>query len=335
MKKYIIITILTIISISSFAQKENKFIRDGNEHYFNMQYPEAESLYKQAYNMDSTSYPASYNYANALYKQEKYEEAEEEYLQLAQNQTDKTRLSKLYYNAGNAQLKSSKKYLTEKQLDKAIETVEKSIESYKNSLRNNPKDKDAQYNLAYSTEFLKKLEQQQKQNEQKNKDNKDNKDDKKDKNDDKNKNDKNSDKNKDKENKDKSQNKNKDQDGDGIPDDVENSKKDRDTDKDGTPDYKDTDSDNDGIPDNYEAGDDPSKPKDTDNDGLPDYRDTDSDNDGTPDNQDPDALPAVMQMSNKDAARLLQYIEKEDNKTNRKVKLQKAKENKTYVEKDW
>ncbi|TAJ08181.1 hypothetical protein DMA11_21450 [Marinilabiliaceae bacterium JC017] len=65
-----------------------------------------------------------------------------------------------------------------------------------------------------------------------------------------------------------------DEDGDGIPTEVEG---DVDTDNDGTPDYQDTDSDDDGISDQVEGV------VDTDNDGTSDYKDTDSDEDGISD----------------------------------------------------
>ena len=80
-----------------------------------------------------------------------------------------------------------------------------------------------------------------------------------------------------------------DQDGDGIPDDVEGT---GDTDGDGLADFEDPDSDNDGIPDAVEAGADPENPTDTDGDGAPDYTDTDSDNDNIPDAVEAGADPS-------------------------------------------
>jgi len=65
-----------------------------------------------------------------------------------------------------------------------------------------------------------------------------------------------------------------DQDGDGIPDEVEG---DGDADGDGTPNYLDPDSDGDGIPDAVEGT------GDVDGDGTPNFLDADSDGDGIPD----------------------------------------------------
>lgn len=71
-----------------------------------------------------------------------------------------------------------------------------------------------------------------------------------------------------------------DQDGDGIPDNVESSD---DFDKDGLPNYLDTDSDGDGVDDAVEAGPDPTNPIDRDGDGNLSYLDPDENLDTTPD----------------------------------------------------
>jgi VCBS repeat-containing protein len=59
-----------------------------------------------------------------------------------------------------------------------------------------------------------------------------------------------------------------DQDGDGIPDNVEGAD---DVDGDNVPNFLDLDSDGDGIPDAEEAGDDPTNPRDSNGNGIPDY----------------------------------------------------------------
>ena len=69
-----------------------------------------------------------------------------------------------------------------------------------------------------------------------------------------------------------------DQDGDGIPDNLETSD---DFDKDGMPNYLDTDSDDDGVDDAVEAGPDPNNPVDRDDNGKPGYLDPDESPDTT------------------------------------------------------
>ncbi len=333
--KTTIITIFIIALFFTISCKENdlSYIREGNSKYFEKKYRNAETSYQKAINMDSISFPANFNLANAFYKQEKYDKSENILQKIVKRETEKEKLGKAYFNLGNSQIKQAEKPMTEKDTENAIKFIEKSVESYKNSLRNNPNNNDAKYNYMYAKEILKLLQAQQAEQQKqegdgdcdKNGDNKDG--DKSDKND----------KNKDGDKNNQNTEQQNDKDGDGIPDKVEqgDDKKQRDTDKDGKPDMEDTDSDNDGIPDSYEAGENPNKPKDTDNDGLPDYRDTDSDNDGIPDNEDPDALPKAVQISDEDAQRILDRQNKLDKDLQNKVKKAKARASKVKVDKDW
>ncbi len=328
--KSILLTVIFLVSVSfSFSQKERKYIRSGNKNYENNDYNNAEVDYQKAKSIDTSSFAANFNLADTYYKQKKYDESEKQLLEMSKSQTEKENLADVYYNLGNTQLKQAEKLLSQRKAQDAMKKISQSIGNYKNSLRINPTDKNAKYNLSYASEVLKQLKKQQQQNQNQNNRQQKNNKDKENKN-----------KGKD-QNKDRNQGKNNDADNDGIPDKTEqnqtqqNKQQNPDTDKDGIPDYKDTDSDNDGIPDTYEAGKDPEHPKDTDKDGIPDYRDTDSDNDGIPDSKDPDAMPKTIKMSDQDAQRLLQYIKEQEKKTRKKMNLKKAKAKKVTVDKDW
>lgn len=171
MKNLFLIVIFILFSVQSFAQKERKFIRKGNE-YFNSAYTDstkkdtadfskAEVSYRKAIEKKPESFDAAFNLGDALYKQKKFEDASNQFQALASNQKDKQKLAQTYHNLGNSLLQSSK--------------LEESIEAYKNALRNNPKDMETKYNLAFVQDKLKKQKQQQK-NKKQNKDQKDNKD---------------------------------------------------------------------------------------------------------------------------------------------------------------
>lgn len=331
-----IISIILIIStIQIFAQKENKYIRKGNKDYYAKNYGNSEVSYQKALDINPNSYEANFNLADAFYKQKKYDDAIKQYSALLKEQKDKTKSAQLNFNIGNAHFKKAEELLGKQNIQEAIKELDNSISSYKKSLMNNPKDKEAKYNLTFAKYLKKQLEEQQKQNQNnqnKNNQNKNNQDKNGDNNQDKNKN------NKQDQNKDKNKQNEQDADGDGIPDKVEkgnDNQKPRDTDKDGQPDYKDQDSDNDGIPDEKEAGVDPEHPKDTDKDGLPDYRDTDSDNDGTPDAQDPDQQQQKNQISREDALRLLEAIANDEKNVQEKLKKKKGKAVKVKSGKDW
>lgn len=198
MKQILIMMFLVIQGIALFAQQEKREIHKGNQLYNEQKYTEAEASYRKSLEKSKQSVAGNFNLGDAFYKQKKFDKAAEQFNGIASSASDPAVKAQAYHNLGNT-LMESKKY-------------EESIEVYKKSLLNNPKDDQTRYNLAYAMEKLKQQQQQNK--DKKNKDKKDqkNKDQKdKDKNkDDKNKDDKNKD-NKDQKDKDK-KDQNKDQD---------------------------------------------------------------------------------------------------------------------------
>ena len=165
--KYLLTILGSIVLLSyTHGQAERKFIRQGNREYDNKTYDKSEVLYRKALEKNDASVTSEFNLADALYKQEKYDEAGRKFENLAPGETDKTRLGAIYHNLGNSLLQSQQ--------------LEQSIEAYKNSLRNNPKDLETKYNLAYAMSLLQ--QQQQQQNKDQNKDQQQNKQDQRQKN---------------------------------------------------------------------------------------------------------------------------------------------------------
>ena len=156
---------MSLLTISVWAQKESADVRTGNKLYNAGKYTEAEIAYRKGLLKNNKSFEANYNLGNALFRQKKYPEALEQYNNsVALQPKDKEKLAAAFHNIGNALLSDKK--------------IEQSIEAYKKSLKITPQDNDTRYNLAYAQALLKK----QQQNKDKNKDNKDkNKDKKKDK----------------------------------------------------------------------------------------------------------------------------------------------------------
>jgi tetratricopeptide (TPR) repeat protein len=136
---------------------ERKFIRAGNSVYSKGDYPLAGVLYMKALAKDSMSYEARFGLLDALYKQGNYDAAAQGFAALA-GDTSNIHAPQSHFNAGNA-LFRQKKY-------------REAIDAYKNSLRLDPADSEAKFNLAYA----KKMLEQQQQDKDQNKDDKDNKD---------------------------------------------------------------------------------------------------------------------------------------------------------------
>lgn len=160
--KIIVLVILNTIIISfSFAQ-EKKFIRQGNNSYESEDFENSELKYRKAIEKSATSFDANFNLGDALFKQEKFDEAVKQFENLAESETDQINKAKAYHNLGNSLLQSKD--------EKGQAKLQEAVEAYKNALRNNPKDNETRFNLAQAQKLLKQQQQQQKQNQDKNKD---------------------------------------------------------------------------------------------------------------------------------------------------------------------
>jgi len=146
-----------LMCITSFAQNKKSLLRDGNELYTDSSYNDAEMQYRKSLEKDQDYFNASFNLADAVYKQERYEESSALFEALIDNAPTENDLAKVYHNLGNS--------LTQEQ------KLEEAIEAYKNALRINPNDAETRHNLALS----KKQKQEQEQQEEKKEENKEEK----------------------------------------------------------------------------------------------------------------------------------------------------------------
>ena len=147
-----------LICITSFAQNKKSFLRDGNELYNDSSYNDAEIQYRKSLEKDQDYFNASFNLADAVYKQERYQESSALFDALKDNAPTETDLAKVYHNLGNSLVQEQK--------------LEEAIAAYKSALRINPNDKDTRYNLALTHQQKQQQEQEQenKEEDQENKD---------------------------------------------------------------------------------------------------------------------------------------------------------------------
>ena len=138
-----------LLCITSFAQNKKSFLRNGNVLYIDSSYNDAEIQYRKSLEKDQDYFNASFNLADAVYKQERYQESSALFNALIDNASTKNDLAKVYHNLGNS--------LTQEQ------KLEEAIEAYKNALRINPNDSETRHNLALS----KKQKQEQERQEEK------------------------------------------------------------------------------------------------------------------------------------------------------------------------
>lgn len=152
--KIALILFLISMAFTATAQKERKFVRGGNELYNKQDFEKAEVEYRKALDKEAESYEAAFNLGDALYKQKKYDEALQQFVNLAKQETNPEKLGELYHNIGNTLL--------------SMEKIDESIEAYKESLRNRPGSEETKYNLEFARH--KKQQNQQDQNKDQNKD---------------------------------------------------------------------------------------------------------------------------------------------------------------------
>ena len=146
-----LILFFVLLSLSGFSQAERKFIRRGNDAYEEKHYTQSEVNYRKALEDRQNSFEALFNVGDALYKQEKYEEAAQQFNQLTSHEVTDGKKARAYHNLGNSLLKANK--------------LKESISAYKQALRLNPGDVETKHNLTYAMRKLR--EQQQKQKDQK------------------------------------------------------------------------------------------------------------------------------------------------------------------------
>jgi len=130
---------------SAQMHPERRSIRAGNRAYAEGDYAGGEEHYRDALAREPRSFGAAFNLADALMRQERYDEALGILDSLAAGETLTARQrARTEYNRGNALLAGQK--------------LKEAEEAYKQSLRNDPSDMDAKYNLAYVQELLRRQE---------------------------------------------------------------------------------------------------------------------------------------------------------------------------------
>ena len=131
------------LAIPAQAQKwpERSRVRRGNRAYERLDYGRAEERYRQAQELSDTCFEAKFNLGDALYKQQRYDEAEKIFTALAADSTrsDLDRAHS-FYNLGNS-LFQQKKY-------------QEALSAFKRSLRLNPADLETKYNYAYTKKYI-------------------------------------------------------------------------------------------------------------------------------------------------------------------------------------
>ena len=140
--EYIILAFaLLLASISAAAQTDRREVRSGNRQFRKENFTRAEIDYRKALVKDSSSFAASYDLANSLYRQNNFEEAGKALEKVKDIAPMSPNSSDYYYNLGNVACQKK--------------DWQAAVDAYKQSLLRNPADVDAKENYIYAKLMLK------------------------------------------------------------------------------------------------------------------------------------------------------------------------------------
>lgn len=143
---------IALLCLPANGQDDRKYLRKGNREYRDGNFSDAEILYRKAGDANTQSTEATFNTGDALYRQKKYEDAGQSFTESTTKTIESQKKAAGFYNLGNSMLQANK--------------LKESIEAYKNSLKLDPGNLEAKYNLGYAQNLLREQEQQQQQQQQ-------------------------------------------------------------------------------------------------------------------------------------------------------------------------
>ena len=144
---------LTVTATEDWSRHDyGKRIREGNENFENGDLSGAAQAFAEAATAEPDAFEPLYNLGSTLMAAGEAEQAANVLLKSAQNTEDPLTQSDALYNAGNAFM--------------AAEKYQEAVGAYAESLRKNPSQKDAVYNLNRAVEQLKKQQQNEENQEQ-------------------------------------------------------------------------------------------------------------------------------------------------------------------------
>ena len=171
--KYNTVLILKLLVFGSFYSQsiESRLIlKEGNNSYKKGDFKNSSNSYINSIAKDKNNLDAIYNNGNSYMMSGDFKGARENFNNYISKSKSKTDKAKAHYNIGNSYLTQYAKE-TKEGGQPPTEYLESAVNEYKKSLRHNPKDSDARYNLSYAMKLLQQSQNKDQQNkDQQNKD---------------------------------------------------------------------------------------------------------------------------------------------------------------------
>jgi tetratricopeptide (TPR) repeat protein len=143
------------VGTASAQKLVRQYIREGNDLYGHEDYLNSEISYRKALEANASDSIAQFNLGNSLFRQQKMEDAMKQYVSAAsaaEKAGNKPMAAQSYYNAGNVCM--------------AAQDYSKALDLFKRSLRLDPTDDEARYNMVLASKLLKQQQQDQQQQQQ-------------------------------------------------------------------------------------------------------------------------------------------------------------------------
>lgn len=148
--KWIGLLILVLLAEVSVAQRDHRYLRQGDRNYEENDLGAAEEAYRKALEAQESA-KGTYNLGNSIYQQGRYDEAIKHYEKAAEASRDPQARANAFHNLGNAYFQQG--------------DYANSAEAYKNALRLSPNDMETKINLAQALRLIPPQPQEQQQQE--------------------------------------------------------------------------------------------------------------------------------------------------------------------------
>lgn len=149
MRSVFLLALTFTLTSSVIGQSWEDSLRLGKKYYQEKQFDKAYRSLLEAQKLAPSDVDLSQDIGNAAYRNNDFDMAEKAFRAAAIKNDDQSENAKNWHNVGNSQMKAK--------------NYQDAVESYKQSLRNNPGDEKTRYNLAEAQRRLKVQKKQQSQ----------------------------------------------------------------------------------------------------------------------------------------------------------------------------
>ena len=144
--------LLCVMCVTACSAEGPASLREGNESFESGEYQQAQEAYERALEAMPANPEATYNNANALYKQEAFEEAQSRYEQVLEDAAQPDLSEDATFNYARSLHEFARSAQEEGNDFESSQAYEKAKDAYKQALRLRPDDRQAKYYLERAIE---------------------------------------------------------------------------------------------------------------------------------------------------------------------------------------